>query len=119
MTKITVTTKEQFDELYKDSALTFEGLNTSDESLNDMLEWIKNYTPLKQENVYIINGKVMNRQYNLTGNNAYPDDGSVVCVKLSDMEDFNKIVVPRFQVNGRWFDDVVDNNAMRERNKQK
>jgi hypothetical protein len=27
------------------------------------------------------------------------------------------IVIPRFEVGGRWFDDVVDNNRMREESK--
>ena len=117
MVKIIVETKEQLDELYKDSSLTFEGLSTTDESLNSILDWVKNYTVLKKEDVYIISGKVMNDNYHLTGSNAYSNNCNIVCIKLSDMEDFNKIVVSRFSIRGRWFDDVVDNNAMRERRK--
>lgn len=37
MNKIKVTKKE-FDELYKDSALTWEGLSTTDENLNAVKE---------------------------------------------------------------------------------
>ena len=30
------------------------------------------------------------------------------------MEDFNKIIMPRFDVGGRWMDDIYDNNVRRE-----
>ena len=33
---------------------------------------------------------------------------------LDDIEDPTKIAIPRFQVGGRWFDDIVDNNRRRE-----
>lgn len=26
-----------------------------------------------------------------------------------------RLAIPRFEVGGRWFDDVVDNNARREK----
>lgn len=39
-------------------------------------------------------------------------------MKLSDMEKPNAIMLPRFQIGGRWFDDVVANNARREEEKR-
>ena len=106
--KIMVTDRDKLLELYNDSALTLEGL--AEDSIPDFVEWIKKFTPLKTEDVYIIKGGIMNMAYNLTGTNAYANDLTIVCVKLSDMEDAMKIVLPRFEIGGRWFDDVVDNN---------
>lgn len=118
MNKITVTTREQLDALYNNSALTFEGVAPDKENLEAVLTWVKNYTPLKREDVYVIKGNLMNREYNLTGDNAYPKtDCTILCIKLDDMERPMAVTLPRFAVGGRWFDDVVDNNARREAEK--
>lgn len=118
MTKIQVTDKATLDELYESSAFTIEGLSTEDDSLKDMIEWIKKFTAFKKEDVYVIEGSVMNREYGLTGTNAYPETGcSIVAVKLADLEEPHTLTFPRFQVGGRWFDDVVDNNIRREEEK--
>ena len=112
---IKVTEMEQLNELYNDSAFTIEGLKADKENLKALLNWLKERTPLKREVVYTIEGNVMNRKYGLTGNNAYPDENcTIVCVKLADMENFDGIVLPRFDIGGRWFDDVVNNNRERE-----
>lgn len=108
-TKI-LTTLEELEDL--GSALTLEGL--SENSISDFLDWIKEYTPLKNETAYIIKGKTMNNVYMLSGTNRYPDECNLVAIKLEDMEDWSKIVIPRFDVGGRWFDDIVMNNAARE-----
>ena len=117
MEKIIVNTKAQLDELEKGSALTWEGHAVDDESLKKRFDWIKGYTPVKQERIYIISGWVMNNAYGLTGDNAYQDDVHLVSVKLEDIEHVGRIVVPRFTVGGRWFDDIVDNNRRREEEK--
>ena len=76
-------------------------------------------TPLKREDVYTIEGAVMNREYGLTGTNAYPDTGcTLVCVKLADMEHPRRVAIPRFQIGGRWFYDIVENNRAREEAKR-
>ena len=107
---------EELDELYDGDALTIEGLATK--SIPDLLCWIKQYTPLSANCVvYIIKGKTLNHFCGNTGDNAYPDDVNIVCIKLSDIKDFIKIAVPRFTIGGRWFTDVVDNNRRREREK--
>lgn len=111
--KINVTEKEQLDMLYNNSALTIEGL--TEESIPDFLDWIEERTPLKERKVYVISGEVMNKQYNLTGNNAYLEDLTIVSVMLNDMENPNAVILPRFEIGGRWFDDIVDNNLRRER----
>ena len=115
MNIIKVTTKAQLDELYKDWSLTMEGLKPDEENLKALLDWVRELTPLKREDVYTIEGAVMNREYGLTGTNAYPDRNcTLVCVRLADMEKPNAVAIPRFQIGGRWFTDICDNNAIRE-----
>lgn len=110
MNTITLTTKEELDTL--GSALTIEGL--AKESIQDFIDWVKQYTPMKSETAYIISGDTMNNVYCLTGSNAYPNDLTIVSIKLEDMENAMAVVIPRFQIGARWFDDIVDNNARRE-----
>ena len=118
MNIIKVTTRAQLDELYKDWSLTMEGFSPEEANLRDLLDWVRELTPLKREDIYTIEGAVMNREYGLTGTNAYPDkDCTLVCVKLADMEHPKRVTMPRFQIGGRWFYDIVENNARREAEK--
>ena len=110
--KIMVTDKDTLNKLYDNSALTIEGLSES--SIPDFLNWIEELTPIKNKVVYITKGGVMNMAYGLTGSNAYQNDINIVSVMLDDMEDPMAVTLPRFQIGGRWFDDIVDNNARRE-----
>ena len=57
----------------------------------------------------------MNNAYGLTGKNAYKDDLTIFCIKLEDIENVGAITLPRFEIGGRWFDDVVSNNAATQR----
>lgn len=115
-----VTTKEKLDELYKSSALTFTGIIADDESLNKIVEWIKTYSEITEPlPIHIIKGKVMNENYGLTGDNAYNDDLTLISIKTEDIKQVNLIAIPRFEIGGRWFDDIVDNNAVREKNQEK
>lgn len=106
MNKILVTEPSVLNSLKVSSALTFVGQDNSDDNLQAILRWVKSYTALKREDVYIIKGKLMNETAVLTFANAYPPDLNIVAIKLNDIEDFDKIVLPRFAVCGRW----VDNN---------
>lgn len=108
-----IRTLKELDELRNlGSALTIEGL--TEDSIPDFINWVKEHTPMKNEIVYVIKGKTMNRVYGLTGKNAYPDDLTIVSIKLEDMENSMAVVAPRFEIGARWFDDIVMNNAMRE-----
>ena len=119
MNKIQVTDRATLDALYKDWSLTIEGLSPDEKNLKELLDWVKELTPLKREDVYTIEGAVMNREYGLTGTNAYPDtDCTLVCVKLADMEHPKKVAIPRFHIGGRWFYDIVENNRAREEAKR-
>ena len=108
-----IRTLTELDELRNlGSALTMEGL--ADESIPDFISWVKEHTPMKNEVAYVVKGKTMNHIYELTGNNAYPDDLTIVSIKLEDMENSMAVIIPRFEIGARWFDDIVMNNAMRE-----
>ena len=85
-------------------------------NMNEVYEFFEENFNLKERECYVITGKQMNEQYQLTGNNTYPDDSSIVCFDLDKFpkEDIQKLAIKRFEFGGRWFDDVVDNNARRE-----
>lgn len=111
---VEVTTKKQLNELYKHSALTLEGLVL--ESLPDFEGWLnKHHADTTNLEFWVTKGAVMNKHYKLTGNNAYPDDLNIVsCMGVCIMPN---IMVRRFEIGGRWFDDIVDNNLCREETK--
>ena len=110
-----VTTKEQLDKLYNNSAFTIEGL--AEESIPDMIAWLEQNTTFTTNEpvVYITKGNVMNEIYGLYGNNdgdnSYDIDLTIVSVIDIDLV---KIALKRFSVGGRWFDDIVDNNIRRK-----
>lgn len=106
-----VTTKAELNHLYNSSALTLEGL--AEESIPDFVNWLEENTTFTTDNldVFVISGKVMNDEYLLYGDNAYPDDLTIVSVIDIDMM---KVTIPRFSIGARWFDDIVDNNKMRQ-----
>ena len=109
-----VTTKEQLDALYNQSALTWEGLDSSEENLNAVNAWLRENKAIidgTEPKFHVIKGKLMNDTYGLTGDNAYHEDLNLVSVT-----DINQVPItfPRFEVGGRWFDDIVDNNIRRQ-----
>ena len=98
-----ITTLDELEALANKSAPTWEGINL--EGLEDTL---KEIDP-EVEVVYVL-GKDYNDAYGLTGNNAYPDDLSIIFL--------NKWSIPmmswKFNYGCRWADDVRDNNVARE-----
>ena len=117
MKKINVFTKEQLDELYDQSALTWEGLSADEGNLNAVENWLKKNKAIlegEEPTFHIISGELMNTTYGLTNDNAYSKDLTLISVtNINQMA----ICLPRFEVGGRWFDDIVLNNAMREESK--
>ena len=113
MNIINVITREQLNDLYNQSALTFEGLSSDEENLNAVRNWLKEHGAIEyvEPDFHIITGEFMNEQYGLSGSNAYPED--LTLVSVTDINQA-KIILARFEVGGRWFDDIVDNNARRE-----
>ena len=112
MEKVIVKNRNQLNDLYNSSALTIEGLDPSDESLGQFKGVLEEAGAWHEDSCfYITKGKVMNAAYKLHGRNAYPDDCSIVSAMNIDL---GKVVFLRFQFGGRWFDDIVENNAQRE-----
>ena len=114
MNKIHVTTKEELNALYNQSALTFEGMDIGDENLSNIVKWLELHNAITNEEpiFHITKGRLMNKIYKLTGNNRYPDDLNILSITNIKQ---SEIAIPRFAVRGRWFDDIVDNNAEREK----
>lgn len=112
---VELTTREQLDKLYTEWALTFEGCTIDNDNLQFLAEWIRTLQADKKplDSIYLIKGKTMNEVYGLTNNNKYPDDLNIVAVD-NEYVDTNKIAIQRFALGGRWFTDIVDNNARRE-----
>lgn len=103
--------EENFKKLYDSWAVTIVGLTP--ESINDWIQWFDKYGGINEgAEVYHIFGKDMNDFYGLVGTNAYPDDLNIYSIPLEFAGDYRKFVIPmRMQWGGRWFTDIVDNNA--------
>lgn len=118
MNIVNVTTKGELDILYGLSALTLEGLISDEENLNAFNDWLNSKGAIYEglEPVFhCISGELMNKTYGLTGTNAYPDDLTIVAV--TDIMQA-RVAMPRYEIGARWFDDIVDNNARREKEKR-
>lgn len=113
MNIINVTKEDQLNNLYKQSALTFEGLSVdTEEERQQVIDWLlENNVNVDNLTFNVIKGKLMNDVYCLTGRNRYPARLSIVSLTGIDT---SKLVVARMRVGGRWFDDIVDNNLARE-----
>lgn len=113
MNIINVTTKEQLDTLYDQSALTWVGLSSDEGNLETVRNWLEEHGAIKEvePDFHIITGEFMNEQYGLSGPNAYPEELTIVSVTDIDQA---KITIPRFEVGGRWFDNIVDSNTRRK-----
>lgn len=109
-----IKTKEQINELINVSALTFEGMGTEEENLQEIIGWLEEHKATTDKDIefHIIKGELMNTVFGLTGDNKYPNDLTIVSVTGINQ---SKIALPRFEVGGRWLDDIVDNNKRRER----
>ena len=102
---IEVKTKDQFDYLYDNWAMTWEGL------IEDDFQLAIDTVGGENAKGYLIKGEDMNKQYHLTGDNAYPTNLSIFAVYPS-----KGLAI---QYGARWFTDIVDNNREREKLKRK
>lgn len=100
-------------QLYDDSSLTIEGLAPDD--IEAFVDFVDEAASLKKRRAYIISGKTMNKAYRLHDENKYPEDLNIVAIMLADMKNPSAVAIPRFSIGGRWYDDIVDNNAIREK----
>lgn len=102
--------------LYESSALSFEGCAPVESNFQFLEHWLNDHNcSMKIPAFYVITGSLMNDYYGLTGDNAYPTSNfNIVCIKLSDLTNVSAIITARFELGGRWFDDIVDNNERRQ-----
>lgn len=105
-----------FNYLYEQSALTWEGMYTDRDNLDAIFNAFVDAgaEPKDDLRFFEISGREMNERYGLTGSNAYPDDLSILSIPLDDFGNPSVLTMWRFDYGARWFDDIVDNNAMRE-----
>ena len=116
---------DDFELLYKESAFTMIGCPES--GIQNVLE---NYLcddnagpdEVKMGNLqevdgeckyYVIKGDVMNKQYNLRGDNAYQDELTFLCIPCKYFKDTGMLAMFRIKIDPtrmKWFDDLVDNN---------
>ena len=75
------------------------------------------FTPSEEiKKMYVITGKQMNNfKVPLTGDNAYPEDLTILSIELDNITDVSKLFLKKFEVGARWMDDICDNNWSRER----
>lgn len=98
---------------YEGSYYTITGVG------GDLQEWKDGYAKmLKEQGIGEIKewieftGADMNYEYDLFGNNAYPDDLHFLAFPLDNL-DIGKLAIFKLKMQDRWFDDIVDNNARR------
>lgn len=104
---------EKFQEFYEGCALTFEGMVPEEAKL--YVDFFRNITTVDDSvDGYIVRGAQMNREYHLHGTNAYSDDLNILVLPLEMFASVSRIAIPRMEIGGRWFSDIVDNNARRE-----
>lgn len=112
-----ITTTELFEKAYAGSYYTIIGCG------GEIKDWTEGYDKLLQEKGigkpskwFQFTGRDMNDEYNLTGNNRYPDDLHFLCFPLDGL-DVGKLAIFKIAMCDRWFDDIVDNNRRREKEK--
>ena len=107
-------TESDIQALEKGSAFTWEGMATSEDNLQSIVDFFKENTPTVKLPIkfYIWSGKTMNDLYSLTKGVAYPDDLSFVSIPLDCWSDLGNLPIIKFQVGARWLDDIVDNNKV-------
>ncbi len=106
--------KNEFNKLYNGSWYTIVGAD------GDLEEWEKGVQDLldskdigKVKEWVTYKGKDMNEWAQLSEENAYPEDLTFISFSLDGL-DLEKLAIFKVQMQDRWFDDIVDNNARRE-----
>ena len=88
----------------------------------DLQEWKDGYNELfEKEGIgYVDNddfitfsGKDYDDEFNLTGDNRYPEDLTFLLFPLDNLN-VSKLAIFKIKMGDRWFDDVVENDLYRE-----
>ena len=88
--------------------LAFEGVENTEENLNWLYDWLEKLGALKQDVVpdfYMCTGKLFSETYSLKI--SYPADLNIL---ILDNINIAPTTLARFDIGGRWLDDIVDNN---------
>lgn len=111
-----VRTEEDLQELYKDNSFTFVDFSIGSDSLSEVVAFMKEAGVLKDEiktvTFDVVSGAFMNRAYSLVGDTKYKDHINIVAIKLGHFKDIHKLALIKLQIGARWFNDIVDNNAV-------
>lgn len=106
---------DKISELEDGSAFTWEGMSIDDKNLKDIVEALKEETPIKLPvTFYTWKGKDFNEKYGLTDSNAYPDNLDFLSISLDNWSEMGNLPFWKMSVGARWLDDIVDNNARRQ-----
>ena len=102
------------EEAYNGSYYTITGCG------GDLNEWKNGYQELlEKEGIGKITkwveftGKEMNEELELSGDNKYPNDLQFLAFNLDGLE-ISKLAIFKMRMADRWFDDIVDNDRIRE-----
>lgn len=111
--------------LYNNEGVAFEGVDLSSLENEEAEEFfikklVSNGLSLKNDTtVYIAKGSVINKLYDLAGDNAYGDDFVISIIPYDDCifeypdnTEFMKEL--KINLNIRYWEDIVDNNEYRE-----
>ena len=101
------------DDAYGGSWYTIEGAG------GDLSEWENGYCDMlekqgigRPERFVKFTGKQVSDHFGFKGNNRYPDDLTILCFPLDNL-DISKLAMFKLQMGDRWFDDIVDNSRRR------
>ena len=110
-------TNAHLDYFYADWSFAVGGVIPDKANVDALMDWLKNEGVLKNQEeyeVFKVSGKQMNEKYSLTGTNAYNETYTILVLPLNNFSNVGKLAISRFNIGGRWFTDIVDNNARRE-----
>ena len=102
-----------FEDAYFGSYYTITGVDGYEEFKEAYTKELKNLDIGTPEKFIEFTGKEMNEYYHLTGDNAYSDDLHFLAFPLDGLN-VSKLAIFKLMCEDRWFDDIVDNNARRE-----
>lgn len=104
----------KFEKMYNESWYTIIGCGGDLEEWKDGYNKLLNGRGIETPKEWIhFTGKEMNEEYDLEGNNAYPDDLNFLAFSLEGL-DIGKLAIFKLQAQDKWFDDIVDNNRSRQ-----
>lgn len=108
-------TEQDIKDMYDRSEWTWEGMTTDEDNLDAIAQFIELNAPKVPQpyTFWTWTGDTFNKMYDLTGNNAYPDD--LIFLAVDNLyEPLYPIL--KMRVGARWLDDIVDNIKWREEN---